>query len=167
MLKFFSPQPLRSFKYSRTLFLVIKKSMTTTSGQDPRAKEFDPFHYLAFLPGAHDDINLLKQTFYTKLVERGLTYMYDKGFDVDPDSPILKTVEEQFEFRDDGKKTKNPKKVLVVGAGMAGLAAARELKRSGHKVSTVAQLGRFEFIRIFQLGFYVGVNQDFAVRILV
>ena len=32
-------------------------------------------------------------------------------------------------------KTTNPKHVIVVGAGMAGLAAAYELKRAGHKVT--------------------------------
>ena len=36
-----------------------------------------------------------------------------------------------------GKKTKNPKTVLIVGAGISGLAAAYELKRSGHKVSYI------------------------------
>jgi monoamine oxidase len=36
-----------------------------------------------------------------------------------------------------GKKTKNPKTVLIVGTGISGLAAAYELKRSGHKVSYI------------------------------
>ena len=34
-------------------------------------------------------------------------------------------------------RTTNPKHVIVVGAGMAGLAAAYELKRAGHKVTIV------------------------------
>ena len=35
------------------------------------------------------------------------------------------------------EKTKHPKDVIVVGAGMAGLVAARELRRVGHKVTVV------------------------------
>ena len=34
-------------------------------------------------------------------------------------------------------KTTNPKHIIVVGAGMAGLAAAYELKRAGHTVTIV------------------------------
>ena len=36
-----------------------------------------------------------------------------------------------------GSTTTNPKHVIVVGAGMAGLTAAYELKRAGHKVTIV------------------------------
>ncbi len=39
-------------------------------------------------------------------------------------------------------KTNNPKKVLVLGAGLAGLAAAWELKKSGHEVTVVEARNR-------------------------
>lgn len=34
-------------------------------------------------------------------------------------------------------KTKNPKKIIVVGAGMAGLVAASLLKEAGHNVTII------------------------------
>ncbi|BAF20656.1 flavin-containing monooxygenase FMO GS-OX-like 9 [Oryza sativa Japonica Group] len=42
---------------------------------------------------------------------------------------------------DDGKPPAKWKKVCVVGAGMAGLAAARELRREGHAVTVLEQAG--------------------------
>ena len=41
----------------------------------------------------------------------------------------------------DGKPVLHSKKVCVVGAGMAGLAAARELRREGHAVTVMEQSG--------------------------
>ena len=50
----------------------------------------DPLRFLGFLPGALPEINLHKKRFYKLLVRKGLVYMYDHGYDVDPDSPILR-----------------------------------------------------------------------------
>ena len=50
----------------------------------------DPLRLLGSLPCVHPVINLQKKTFYKRLVKKGLVYMYDNGYDLDPDSPILK-----------------------------------------------------------------------------
>ena len=49
----------------------------------------DPLRYADFLPAAHSCVNIHKKRFYKLLVKKGLVYMYDRGYDLDPDSPIL------------------------------------------------------------------------------
>jgi cation diffusion facilitator CzcD-associated flavoprotein CzcO len=49
--------------------------------------------------------------------------------------------EKMVSNHDDGKPPAKWKKVCVVGAGMAGLAAARELRREGHAVTVLEQAG--------------------------
>ena len=39
--------------------------------------------------GVRSTTNLHKQMFYELLVKKGLVYMYNNGYDVDPDSPIF------------------------------------------------------------------------------
>ena len=50
----------------------------------------DPLRYADFLPGAHSCVNIHKKRFYKLLVKKGLVYMYDHDYDLDPDSPILR-----------------------------------------------------------------------------
>lgn len=57
---------------------------------EPIEYQPDPLRFLGFLPGANHAINLQKKIFYQRLVKRGLWYMYEKNYDFDPDSPILR-----------------------------------------------------------------------------
>lgn len=65
---------------------------------------------------------------YMDIVENGLTYTYEQNKSKpDPFAPpALKSTSPD--------KTSKPKKVIIIGAGMAGLSAAYELQRSGHTV---------------------------------
>ena len=67
----------------------------------------------------------LLRPLYMDIARHGLSYAYKKfGGNVSPVSC-------------EPDQTKHPKDVIIVGAGMAGLAAARELRRVGHKVTIV------------------------------
>ena len=97
--------------------------------------------YVSATNGDDNDVNLSKQKFYTMLLEKGMSHMYASNYDVIDDSPVMRndgpsTSGDKAVTVDPSPstKTKKRKKVLIVGAGMAGLAAAYELKRSGHKV---------------------------------
>ena len=101
--------------------------------RDKMGKNFNPFNYLCTLPGA-EDRNLISKQFYTMLVKFGLAFMYDHNLDVIDDSPVL-TSAERTTGPTEERQTSNPKTVVIIGAGIAGLAAAYELKRAGHKVN--------------------------------
>lgn len=60
----------------------------------------------------------------------GLLYAYEKYYSTSHDSVRNAVDSEKYKW----KKTKHPKKVVVVGAGPAGLVAGYELKRVGHDV---------------------------------
>ncbi len=71
------------------------------------------------------------------VVHYGLTYAYYKYKKVQPlgkPDPW-----EQYKYQ----RTQNPKHLIVVGAGMAGLAAAYELVQVGHTVTILEQQERF------------------------
>jgi hypothetical protein len=71
--------------------------------------------------------------FYEKLINDGLTETYEEYKNQRPFAPpgglVMRTVSVE------PKKTLKPKDVIVVGAGMAGLSAAYELQRAGHRVT--------------------------------
>ena len=58
------------------------------------------------------------------IVRHGLSYAFDK---FSGDEPAVSG--------SGGKQTERPRDVIVIGAGMAGMAAAYELKRVGHNVT--------------------------------
>lgn len=65
--------------------------------------EIDPLRLLGFLPGANKTVNLQKKRFFKLLVKKGLVYMYDHHYDLDPDSPILRNDEDETCPRKDVK----------------------------------------------------------------
>ena len=93
--------------------LVTSSNVTYVSGVSPKVE------------GVLQQSDLLKP-FLLDIVHKGLAFTYnkyDQGFArFDPDS-------------DEVEQTKNPKHVIIVGAGMAGLVAAHELTRVGHTVT--------------------------------
>ena len=60
----------------------------------------DPLRLLGFLPGVHPSINIQKKRFFELLVKKGLVYLYDHHYDLEPDSPILRDDKENVECRD-------------------------------------------------------------------
>ena len=66
------------------------------------------------------------KSFYTTIVTHGLqtAYLINRGKPFTPNAQMEGEVE----------KTEHPKNVVIIGAGMAGLVAAYELVRVGHKV---------------------------------
>eukprot|EP00731_Ephydatia_muelleri_P002011 Em0001g2011a len=68
------------------------------------------------------------KTFYLDIVNYGLQYAYEKYRGATPE--VLETVK----VPGPESQTTKPKKVVIVGAGLAGLVAAYELVRAGHDV---------------------------------
>ena len=111
--------------------------------------------------------NLLRP-FYMEIAEHGLSCAYMKygGHEV-PLSPASRV-----ECGEDKcPQTKYPKKVIIVGAGMAGLSAAYELKRVGHEVKILEAQDRvggrvrtYDHKDGFKEGLYVdGKMNEFAM----
>ena len=67
--------------------------MSFSNEADELKQQTDRPHYSSSI--------LHKQAFYELLVEKGLVYMYDNGYDVDHDSPIFTSEQVlQVKFRD-------------------------------------------------------------------
>lgn len=82
---------------------------------------------LAKLPLQQSD---MLKPLYDDIVKDGLTVAYQKHKDgCDPFRMMDNTSSQNIP-----PKTSKPRKVIIVGAGMAGLSAAYELRRSGHTV---------------------------------
>lgn len=81
------------FQFTIVPFVRITKGQHQPSSNVTNELKYepDPLRYLGFLPGAHPAINLHKQMFYELLVKKGLVYMYDLDYDVEPDSPIIRS----------------------------------------------------------------------------
>ena len=73
----------------------------------------------------------LLRPFYMDIAMYGLVYAYKKyGLRMSPIGGVPDDAVTE-------EKTKHPKDVVIVGAGIAGLVAAHELKRAGHRVKIV------------------------------
>ncbi len=70
--------------------------------------------------------------FYMKLVNEGLSVAYKDYKDKNPFKPPS-----EMRLQVNQVQPKVVRKVIIVGAGMAGLSAAYELKKAGHKVQII------------------------------
>ena len=69
--------------------------------------------------------------FYMKLVKQGLSRVYK---DYKNDNPFVPPKQVRYIQENEQDPPKHVRKVIIVGAGMAGLSAAYELKKAGHQV---------------------------------
>ena len=130
---------------------------------DPRRIEAEPDWVRANVPGKlypHDEpaigpdnnplpimqTDMLKP-FYLDIAQYGLNYTYQKlklmctesepnhsGCLCLPVCPSQNITSDETVEKFKGTKTKKPRKVVIIGAGMSGLVAAYELARAGHEV---------------------------------
>lgn len=97
----------------------------------------------------------LLRPFYMDIAKHGLSYAYQKYGGVPPTPG--ETV-----------RTKNAKDVIIVGAGMAGLVVAHELKRVGHRVTileTQERIGGRVKTMDYKDGFKKGLHVDGKLQI--
>jgi hypothetical protein len=83
----------------------------------------DALRYTDFLPGAHYSVNIQKKRFYKLLVKKGLVYMYDNHYDLDPDSPILRNDGDEDDDDDDGVQTECTNSTNAEGFSSVGTTA--------------------------------------------
>ena len=110
---------------------------------DELSMKKQPLYYSAIVPDgkqkippfdAGDDIQPLQQSDLMKpllldIGRYGLNYAFEKNYD-HPNAKVDNSKYDKYKYT----KTKHSRRVVIIGAGPAGLAAGYELKRVGHDV---------------------------------